>query len=271
MIKTKTLTAGAIALSVVAIALAVVAIGASRADAATTPKPKPVCPTWTLQSIVTEWGDPSEGSEVKSFNKVVLTKPTGGGTEFATRNLDLEFDTPVDIVVFYTLDADADYAAGAVRLFYYEEQNADTLTTAPKAYDAAMSKIGVLKLSGVTKVGTLGLVYDASNAAAGKVTFHTMTIGKQHVWFKDVCPKPSPSVTPSASPSASATPTPSASTSSPAPSLSVSTSPASGTGGGSLPVTGAPMYAVAGVGLVLVVAGVVGLVLSRRRRERFEA
>lgn len=270
MIKTKTLAVGAVALSIVATALAIGAIGASRADAATTPKPKPVCPTWTLQSIVTEWGPPAEGSEVKSFNKVVLTKPTGGGTEFATRDLDLEFETPVDIEVFYSLDAAADYSAGAVRLFYYEEQNADTLTTAPKAFDVAMSDVGVLKLSGVTKVGTLGLVYDASNTAAGKVTFHTLEIGKRHVWFKNVCPKPTTSVTPSVSPSVSATPTPTATTSSPAPSVSVSTSPASGTGGGSLPVTGAPMYAVAGVGLLFVVAGVVGLVMGRRRRQTFE-
>ena len=271
MIKTKTLAARTITVSLAAILTAVtltlIAIGATRADAATPPQSSSTC--WTLQSIVTEWGPPAEGSEVKSINKVVLTKPTGGGTEFATRNLDLEFETPVDIEVFYSLDAEADYTAGAVRLFYYEEQNADTLTATPKAYDAAGSKVGVLKISGVTKVGTLGLVYDASNPAAGKVMFHTLTIGKKRVWFKNMCSEPSPTPTVTVSASASPSPTATATTSSPAPDVSVSTSPASA--GGGLPITGTPTAVVALVGGLLVAAGVASLLLSRRRRERFEA
>lgn len=78
------------------------------------------------------------------------------------------------------------------------------------------------------------------------------------------CPTPGPSVT------ASADPTPSASTSTAAPAPSVSKSLVAG-GGPSLPVTGTPTYLVAGVGVLLVAAGVAALVLSRRRRAEFEA
>ena len=76
-----------------------------------TPTPNKVCPDWKLRSIVTAWQEPAEGSKVVSASKVVLTKPTGGGTEFATYDAGLTFDSPVTITVFYSLDEDADYAA----------------------------------------------------------------------------------------------------------------------------------------------------------------
>jgi LPXTG-motif cell wall-anchored protein len=237
--------------------------GATRTD-------KTVCPDWTLRSVVTGWTDPAEGSKVVSDKKVVLTKPVGGGTEFAAKNLGLEFDTPTTISVHYHLDAEADYEAGAVRLFYYEAANPDTLYDATSGYDVAVAKTGVLEIEGVEKIGAIGLVYDASNNAAGKVTFVQLKIGKTKVAFKDVCVEPSPSATPTPTPTVTASPdvTPSATATTAAPAPSVSTSLVSGP---SLPVTGAPMYLVMGVGALLLMGGVAGLLLARKRRQRFEA
>lgn len=233
------------------------------ANAATTPEP--VCPTWTLWSIVTEWVDAAEGSEVVDEDTVILVKPEGGGTEFATRNLDLTFDEPVDIEVFYELSDGASYEAGAVRLFYYEEQDADTLEDAPKAYAVAQSGTGKLTIGGVTKVGTVGVVYDASNAAGGKVTFNSLKIGDTEIKFKDVCVEATPSPTVSAS--ASATATPSATVTTPA--AAQTTEPPAGAP--SLPVTGAPLVAAAILGLGMIVAGAAGIVVARKRRTRYEA
>lgn len=269
MKKTRMAAVASFALALVTIAFT--AIMAGRAEA--TPPTPTECPTWTLQSIVTEWGPAAEGSQVVNANKVVLTKPTGGGTEFAAKNLNMEFDTPKTLRVFYSLDAEADYAAGAVRLFYYEANNPDTLTEATAGFDAAESKVGMLEISNVTKLGTVGLVYDASNSAAGKVTFTNLKIGNTKLAFKNVCPEATPSATATPTPTVTATPSasvsPSASTTSAAPAPSVSKSLVAG-GGPSLPVTGTPTYLVAGAGLLLVVAGVIGLVVARKRRVETE-
>jgi hypothetical protein len=228
------------------------------------------CPTWSLRSIVgTTWQQPADGSGVVDGDTVVLTKPQGGGTEFAAFNVGFTTE-PVDITVHYSLSADADHAAGAVRLFYYQDNDADTLNTAPDGFAAADADSGTLTLTDVTTIGTLGLVYDASNNAGGSVTFTDLKIGNVRVKFKDVCSGQSPSPEPSsptptptgASPSASA----SESTSMP-PTASETPAPGAGGDGGDLPVTGVPGPVLAAVATALIIGGGVLLVVARRRRD----
>lgn len=259
--------------------LVALSIQVAPANGATT-TPPPVCVDWKLQGAAgpypdVTFGAPGAGSAVTGDYRVKLVKPTEGvmpGTEFASYDVDLEFALPVSISVEYELNGGASHAAGAIRLFYYEAANADTIATTPTAFVAADSESGTLTISGVTKVGTLGMTYDGSNTAGGHVIFKNLKVGPHKMAFKDVCveetPSPSPSV--STSPSATASASPSASTSTAAPAPSVSKSLVAG-GGPSLPVTGAPTYLVAGVGVLLVAAGVAALVLSRRRRAEFEA
>lgn len=254
------------------IAAGFAALAAPSPSAATTPT---LCPDWTLRSIVNDWGSPAEGSTVVDAHTVVLTKPVGGGTEFAAKNLNMTFDSPVSVEVEYELADGADHAAGAVRLFYYEANNPNTLTDAPTEFIPATSGNGTLTIAGVDKLGTVGVVYDASNTAGGKVTFKNLKVGGTKLAFKDVCPQATPSATATPTPtvtvSATAIPSTTASVSAttPAPAASVSTSPAA-----SLPVTGSnPMKPVLiGVGVLLVGAALVGVYyLWRARQTRFEA
>ena len=224
------------------------------------------CPTWSLRSIVgTTWQQPAAGSGVVDGHTVVLTKPQGGGTEFAAFNVGFTTD-PVDITVDYSLSAEADHAAGAVRLFYYEDNDADTLTTAPDGFAVADADQGTLTIAVVTAVGTLGLVYDASNSAGGSVTFTDLKIGKVRVKFKDVCNGQTPSPEPT-----SPTPTPSEASPSASASTSVPPSPGETTsapgGGGGLPVTGVPGPVLAAVAAALIAGGGVLLLVARRRRD----
>jgi hypothetical protein len=245
-----------------------VALAAPSPSAATTPTE---CPTWTLQSIVNEWGSPAEGSTVVDSHTVVLTKPVGGGTEFAAKNLNMTFDSPVSIEVEYELSDGADHAAGAVRLFYYEANSPNTLTDVPTEFIPATSGNGTLTIAGVDKIGTVGLVYDASNAAGGKVTFKNMKIGNTKIAFKDVCIEATPSATVTATPtvtaSATATPSATASTTTPAPATSVSTSPAA-----ALPVTGSSSKPwLIGLGVFVLGCALVGVAYLWRARRTFEA
>lgn len=254
-------------------AAGVVALATTGAASATTPTTPVECPTWTLRSVVNDWGPAADGSAVVDANTVVLTKPVGGGTEFAAMNLNMTFDSPVTIEVDYQLSDGADHAAGAVRLFYYEANNPNTLTDAPTAHIPATSGTGTLTIAGVDKLGTVGLVYDASNAAGGKVTFENLKVSGKLLAFKDVCVEASASATATASPTvtatASATASPSATkTATPAPATSVSTSPVA-----SLPVTGSSSKPalIAGIALVVVAGGTLLFLAARRRRTRFEA
>jgi hypothetical protein len=223
------------------------------------------CPTWSLRSIVgTTWQAPAEGSKVVDGDTVVLTKPQGGGTEFAAFNVGFTTE-PVDITVHYSLSADADFAAGAVRLFYYEKSDADTLNTTPDGFVAADADEGTLTIEDVTAVGTLGLVYDASNSAGGSVTFTDLKIGSVRVKFKDVCNGQTPSPAPSSPEPSSPTTSPSASESTSTPPAATG-SPAPG-GGGGLPVTGVPGPVLAGVAAALIVGGGALLMVARRRRD----
>lgn len=229
----------------------------------------PTCPQWNLRSIVDEWGAPAEGSIVTDEQTVTLVKPNGGGTEFATGDAGLNLSGTTSITVDYELNGTASFSAGAVRLFYYHAVDANTVSDAPTDFKAADDNEGTLTLSGVSgHVGTLGLVYDASNSAGGSVTFTNLKIGDIPVAFKDVCtssPSPSatsPSATTSPSPSTTAAPT----TAAPQPTTTANptTSPASG----GLPVTGdSNGKKVAAAGGLAIVVGAIAVVVARKRRE----
>lgn len=341
--KTKTIAAlaGMIAAAGLALAVPAAATGGNGYE----PKPRPVCADWQMRGATGEYpnvtfGGAPAGSSV-SKDSATLVKPASGvmpGVEFAAK--DVGIDGPAAVIsVDYQLSDGAVPDAGAIRLFYYAAEGADTLTTAPDGMAAADASSGSLVIAGVSKVGTLGLVYDASNASAGKVTFSNLKVGFRKVDFTG-CPKPEPKVEvwvtqptcesnvgtvkvsnggrypiwvrfndgrpvkvwagksavheftsgsvsvfvngkqvgepvaytpPVDCPSGSPSPSPSASPSSPTPSMSTTTPPpaSGGDGGGALPVTGAGVAGLATVGGLLLAAGVVFMVFTRRRR--FEA
>lgn len=118
------------------------------------------------------------------------------------------------------------------------------------------------KYTATTKVFSFGVGYanDTGNKALVKsIKFADKTY--------DLSCKVTPSSSPTATPSSTgATPTPSKTTALPS-SISSPTPVA----GEQLPTTGNPTLLVALFGAVLILAGVIGIVLSRRRRARFEA
>lgn len=212
-----------------------------------------VCPDWTLHSITgTQWGDAAEGSTVQSASEVDLTKPAGGGTEFLATGLDLVGVVTVD----YSLSENADWSAGAVRLFAYQSKTPNTLNDAPDAFVAADNMSGTLTLPDLEHVGAVGVVYDASNVSDGVVTFSDLKIDGKSVSFTD-CPKATPSATPAATTPAATDP---------------ATSEPTAVAGGeaTLPKTGAGVATLAGIGGAVLLAGA-ALVVGLRRRHRFEA
>lgn len=249
--------------------LVAAAIGATAVLAFTAPaQASTTCPSWTLRGAtgaypdVTFGGAPT-GAKVVGATEVKLVKPADGvqpGVEFATKDAGITLDAAGDITVTYQLADGAKPDAGAVRLFYYDHAGAETLTDAPTGQALADGQSGTLTIEGVTKVGTLGLVYDASNDSAGTVTFTDLKVGGEPVSFTDAACKPSPS--PSSSPTPSKTPV--------AGGAPATTAPASNAGP-TLPVTGTPVktFAAAAAGGVLL--GAVALLVSRRRRTRFTA
>jgi len=212
--------AAALATMVGLLAAGLVAVAAPAA--ATETQPEPVCEaTWKMRGATgaypnVTFGGPPPGSTVADhFAK--LTKPSEGidpGVEFAA--FDLEIQAPADnellVGVDYATDDGATTAAGAVRLFGYKVNNADTLNDAPTYGPAvASSESGhlVLTVPAGEKLGTLGMVYDASNSSSGSVTFSNLKIGTRSVLFTG-CPEPEPtaSATPTAAPTQTATPKP---------------------------------------------------------------
>ncbi|HEU4752336.1 MAG TPA: LPXTG cell wall anchor domain-containing protein [Armatimonadota bacterium] len=249
------------------------------APASATTQTEPVCATWKMRGVTgaypdLEFGGAPEGSSV-SAGSATLVKAEGEdseqpGVEFAARNLTVQAPEGDELIVSvdYATGDGASTAAGAIRLFGYEDQDANTVTDAPDYGPAvASAEEGrlVLIIPAGKKLGTLGMAYDASNTTRGTVTFSEMAIGDREVRFT-TCPEPSATASPSTEPSATASPSTEPST---GPSATVSTSPVAGAP--SLPVTGAGITTLAVVG-TLVLAGGVGLVLmARRRRVTFES
>lgn len=142
---------------------------------------------WEVRQVATgdtDWS-PAAASQVVDAATVELIKPDGTiGTSIETTNLGLASSAGDMITVEYALSGGADTAAGAIRLFYYDTPDADTLGAAPTAFVAADGS-GALSLEVVAdgEIGTLGLTYDASNDTAGTVTFSNLAVGKTEIRF----------------------------------------------------------------------------------------
>lgn len=289
---------GAVVLGLGGLALA----SPSSAKPATAPV---VCSTWVMRSATGAYpavvfGPAPAGSSVAKFS-AVLKKPTSGiapGVEFVSKNVPVTVTSATLVKVDYSL-AGASYASGAVRLFGYEDQNANTLLDAPDWQDTATALDGtlVLNVPAGKSIGTLGMVYDASNDAEGTVTFTALKVGAKIFRFTTCPPVPSHAPSASASASASASHAPSASASasasvrppsaspsrtSPSPSRTAVPSQSSSVGapGSSgddqtpvadrLPLTGpsggtGKLWILSGLGGIMIVAGGLALALTRRR------
>ena len=246
---------------------------------ATQTQPDPVCATWQMRGAtgaypaVTFGGAPA-GSSVGA-SSATLVKPTEGvqpGVEFAAFDLEVQAPAGSEILVGvdYATAGGATTAAGAIRLFGYVDQDADTLNDAPDygpAVAGAESGHLVLTIPAGQDLGTLGVVYDASNSSSGSVTFSNMTIGNQPVQFTE-CEEPEPTptatATPTPTPTQTATPGP-GSTQTPEPTGSAAPVP------GGLPVTGSRPWMFALAGICALACGVLLFALARRRRVTFES
>lgn len=255
------------------------ALTALAAPAVATETDNAVCATWKIQGATgtypdIEFGDAPEGSSVINAHKVELTKPQTGdmpGVEFAAKDVDYLAEAEVQVTVEYELTDGATPAAGAVRLFGYADQDANTVNDGPDWQDEADSTSGALSFTvpAEGKIGTLGLVYDASNDSDGLVTFRNLKVGDRLVSFT-TCPEPTtePTTEPTGEPTEgpTANPTKPAGPSKPAgrPGESRSALPVTGSGGG----TNWPLV-IGGVGGGILAAGLAMMFLARRRR--FEA
>lgn len=207
---------------------------------------------------------PAAASTILDATTVELTKPDGTtGTSIETTDLGLDVAAGTEVSVSYELEGGATVDAGAIRLFWYDHPDGDTLLEAPTAFVAADGS-GTLSLTigADATIGTLGLTYDASNISAGTVRFSNLTVGYTTVLFlepvppcewdaelaadDDKCVEPEP--TPTASPT---------------------TEPAAGQGGSDdesgLPVTGVQTGLLAAGGVAAAGLGT-GLLLALRRR-----
>lgn len=222
----------------------------------------PGAPTWTPA------GAEVTGSAVTGPSSVELVglgtpAPPHYGVEASTPDLDLAVEAGDHVEVSYALSG-ASPAAGAIRLFAYDEADADTLATAPDAHvvvpaDSGLTGTLTLEITWTGQIGTLGLVYDSSNSKAeGSVTFSNLAVAGTSVLFREL-------VTQTTAPSTTAP----ATTTPPA---TVTTSP-SATVAPQLPVTGSggmQRVALTGAGLLgmglLAVGG--SVILNRRQRHR---
>ena len=174
------------------------------AKATPTPTPEPYCSTWKMRGATGQYPEVTFGDKPadSSFteNRARLTKPSEGvmpGVEFATFNANIDLAAPATLSVDYELVGGAKHDAGAIRMFYYTAQNADTLNDGPTASAIVTSTSGTLTIPDVEVVGTLGLVYDASNDGKGTVIFENMKLGDMPIKFKtSACPTEEPTTVP---------------------------------------------------------------------------
>jgi LPXTG-motif cell wall-anchored protein len=244
---------------------------------ATEIQPEPVCATWKMRGATgaypaVVWGGAPAGSSVTE-TRAKLVKPVEGvdpGVEFAS--FDLEVQAPADneihVSVKYELGDGAATVGTAIRMFGYVAQGANSVLDTPDYGPAiAQSETGgnlVFTIPAGKKLGTLGLVYDASNSAKGWVKFRQMKVGNRAVSFT-TCPTPEPTQTATPTPTATATahPTPGG-TATPRPEPTGTPEPG-------LPVTGAGTTMMVLAGVCALGAGGLVTWLARRRRVKFTA
>ncbi len=226
------------------------------ADATWTP---PICPNWTLHSVSTSnpttWTDAPETSRVFDSNTVRLTKPAGGGTEFAANDLGIDLAKPTHITVRYQLRGEASVDGGAIRLFYYHGADANTLVDPPADAKPATASRGTLEINGVEgHIGTIGVTFDDSNHATGSVVFGHLQVGDTPISFtKTPCTRPTNTTTASG-PTAGQT----------TPAQPTTADSAGDAADGSLPITGMPLMLVVGTGIGIVLIGTGLRILARR-------
>lgn len=248
------------------------ALAGLAAPALATETPGPACGTWTFYQATEAYPAPltkGDGNSNTNGTTATLIKPDEdsavAGVEFSAK--DLEIDGPTTITVDYVMSDGATPAAGAVRLFGYEAQGANTLTAGPDYGPAtADAESGTLTLTVDGPLGTLGLVYDASNATDGKVVFSNLKVGELNAKF-EACPEPEDTQSPSPNPTATGGPSPL-----PTATAGPTRGPISATPS-MLPVTGAdsggvnPLAILLPIGAVLVLAGGGMFLLARERRQ----
>lgn len=176
---------------------------------------------WQVRDITCDpypdctWVDPAIESEVVDETTVVLDKPLAVpdvGTSIETTNLNLTVDAETTMTVNMSPSTPDVFAAGAVRMFYYDSPDADTVTDAPT--QTVLGQPGDTSLSitvpAGTTIGTMGLTYDASNPSVGAVTFSNLMVGDTDILFLEpatpVSPSPSPSDVPSPTPTVTESP-----------------------------------------------------------------
>ena len=182
-------------IGLVALIGALIALVSLTTPARATEQGETVCGTWQLRGATGQYpaivfGGAPAGASVESASSVKLVKPVEGvmpGVEFAAYDLDFSAVNETTVSVSYALGDGAATSAGAIRLFGYAEQDADTIDDAPDYGPAVATGEGggtlVITLPAGSELGTLGLVYDASNSAAGYVRFTDLEIGNRPVSF----------------------------------------------------------------------------------------
>lgn len=238
-----------------------------------TDKASTICGAWKAEGATgkypdVKFGDKPEGTVITQ-STAKLVKPTTGedpGVQFARLGADIKTEGTTKVTVAYELSEDADFVNGAVRLFGYKSKTPNTLNDAPSWQDTATSDAGMLSFT-VTDgdtIGSLGLVYDASNSAKGSVTFSSLMVGDAKVSFL-ACPEPQPSESATTKPTV--TPKPTTTSEDPEP---TAPAPTPGAGDPTLPVTGPGIGAIFGFAVFLIALGVVSVYGARRKR-RFTA
>lgn len=197
---------------------------------------------------------PKGGDAKANDNRVTLNAPVPGATGTfvgrAVQGKDREVDPARPPVAGVTFTLTSERTQQQVKSGKTDAKGVVTLTGVP----ADRYRVEYTAPTGwkLTTTST------AQVTAIRKDKQETVTVSLLPTGTAPVTPNPSGSASASASPSPKA-------------SASASASPAPGQAGGGLPVTGASVGVLAGVGALVVAAGAVAFVVARRRRTRFIA